>query len=723
MTNTVRLIFGLLMLAAGGSALAETGYEPGENDVASFLLNMLFGRTEGVTSIVSVIGAGMSVFNVVALTFGTMMFSYIAVIGTLNTAQDGELLGKKWSSMWIPLRFVFGVALMVPLATGYSTAQHGMLWLAHQGSGVATMIWTDMAKAMASGVQRMGESTLDTASYKKAVIQSMDSIMRAETCSAWFRDRYATSYDGTTGASFGLRVIQREDGSKLAVWGDSSGQSHGIAQCGSMPTASYTIRQTESSATVAFVDEMGNAVPSPIPSPRNDKLNGVMEQLVQAQMRGFGRAVEVIRPYSIGLASRAAGGDWSTQAMAAKRKAAADAYLSEVLPAIGQAHLAYAEGTRLLEVTKKGGWAMSGTLFFALARSQEALKQMENWLPNVTAPEEGAMPLDVASQEAYAESWNMKMDSMFSESWSPGRFLTRQAGTMFVGDPTSPRPMLLQLKDNGDGLMMFAQAAFVAVLAAEHSTGAITSTAKKMPFGGELIADAGKGAFQVLFVLLAVLMGTGVMLSVVLPMMPFIIWAGSLMGWLIAVAEAIIAAPVWLAAHLHPEGDGLTGKASTGYMILLEVMMRPTFMVFGLTLGYLLTEVMIRFVGFAYWAGVEDVQSGSITGPVTALVLVILYVGLAYTLLRTAFSMTHDLPSTIFRWIGGANASHDKGAQFSDRATAQINVGLGRSQGAWGTGLGARNQARLQREQRIADELAKREKDRQAGQDGNSFSR
>ncbi|MFS8295810.1 hypothetical protein RPF65_24520, partial [Enterobacter hormaechei subsp. steigerwaltii] len=48
------------------------------------------------------------VFLAGILAFGGVLAGYTMLAGTLQTAHDGEMLGKKWSSLWIPIRTTLG---------------------------------------------------------------------------------------------------------------------------------------------------------------------------------------------------------------------------------------------------------------------------------------------------------------------------------------------------------------------------------------------------------------------------------------------------------------------------------------------------------------------------------------------------------------------------------------------------------------------------------------
>ena len=53
---------------------------------------------------------GIKVFNGGCLIIGGILAAYTILAGTLNTAHDGEMLGKKFSSVWI--QFVIRLALL-----------------------------------------------------------------------------------------------------------------------------------------------------------------------------------------------------------------------------------------------------------------------------------------------------------------------------------------------------------------------------------------------------------------------------------------------------------------------------------------------------------------------------------------------------------------------------------------------------------------------------------
>ena len=146
-----------LGLAVTGTALADpntgTGlnqFMPPAGDTSVDYLREIFGNIVGqVASGGNVeggqtgdtLGAMMRIFGSAVLFLGMIFVAYTTIKGTVDSAHDGEILGRKMSSIWMPLRTAGGTALLLPLGSGYSLIQIGILWLAVHGVGVADAVW------------------------------------------------------------------------------------------------------------------------------------------------------------------------------------------------------------------------------------------------------------------------------------------------------------------------------------------------------------------------------------------------------------------------------------------------------------------------------------------------------------------------------------------------------------------------------------------------------
>lgn len=140
------------MLALAGDAPSVSAFNtnlyglsltPANSDVSLNYLGYLFGSVDGVLQGAGsqILGTMFGVYNTVVLSLGGIILLYTLIVSTLNTAHEGELMGKKWSAIWIPLRSALGVGLLVPKATGYSLIQIFMMWVIVQGIGAANSVW------------------------------------------------------------------------------------------------------------------------------------------------------------------------------------------------------------------------------------------------------------------------------------------------------------------------------------------------------------------------------------------------------------------------------------------------------------------------------------------------------------------------------------------------------------------------------------------------------
>ncbi|MDF1685066.1 MAG: DotA/TraY family protein, partial [Legionellaceae bacterium] len=157
--------------------------EPTSKDKSVEYLSYIFG---GVVSIItgaeapveidSVLGAMSAVLcaGMLLSTGGIIIYSLIT--GLLDTANEGNPLGKSLSTMWVPLRMVLAMALVLPLGAGYSLMQIAVLWIAGQGVGLADSVWTASIKH----IQRSG--TLVTPPLRGDLETIADSILLSRVC-------------------------------------------------------------------------------------------------------------------------------------------------------------------------------------------------------------------------------------------------------------------------------------------------------------------------------------------------------------------------------------------------------------------------------------------------------------------------------------------------------------------------------------------------------------
>lgn len=132
-------LFPVLAMAADGSL----SFAPPASDYSVIFLGNLFGIVDGVLHGTGsqIMGAMFGVFNSAVLALGGIIIMYTLMVSTMNTAHEGQMLGQKWSSIWIPVRSTLGLALLIPKASGYCLMQIFVMWVVVQGVGAADKVW------------------------------------------------------------------------------------------------------------------------------------------------------------------------------------------------------------------------------------------------------------------------------------------------------------------------------------------------------------------------------------------------------------------------------------------------------------------------------------------------------------------------------------------------------------------------------------------------------
>jgi defect in organelle trafficking protein DotA len=125
----------------GWAATPLTAYSDPQ-DASIAILSRLFGMP-GVLSGSShhIIERLSAVLSSIIVIIAAGLLTYIMLTGILKTASEGQFLGQKWSSMWIPVRTVVGMLLLMPKgATGYVWAQVIVMSIILQGIGGANLV-------------------------------------------------------------------------------------------------------------------------------------------------------------------------------------------------------------------------------------------------------------------------------------------------------------------------------------------------------------------------------------------------------------------------------------------------------------------------------------------------------------------------------------------------------------------------------------------------------
>lgn len=732
--GAVALLIPVLSFAQATASMDS--FTPSDKDMTKWIIGAIFGNWQ-TGSEVPLIGSAMRVLNTFALAFGTMMFSYVAVIGTMNSAQDGEILGKKWSSMWIPMRFTIGTTLLVPLSSGYSTIQHAILWLALAGGGAASHVWS---AAVSNFAGTEAAAVTQSSDYQAKVERLMRDVLKAEVCDV--ANQTQLSVNGTTvpfqisTSDNSTSITDPDSGvpsnttSMLVRWGAADGNSgQAVDACGSATTTveqdsgvpDFTIAgstMTGSNGSAAYSNSAMNA------SAGVANAADAGKKVVQAQVTGMVNAATYL--HNTANAINASQSAVTPAQISSAITSAANIYKAATLDSMKNATAVLNQNlTTFTDASKDAGWIMAGSTFFQMAQIHSRAAQVMEDVPtartgsaviqgNTKGIADASLTSDMSAMEAQIDT-SFKGDS---SSWgNPGQSLALVLGKAFSVNPNSSKHALVQIKDTGDYIIVGTEAAAVTMLAAttvgfEAKNNAVGRVGNLLTGIGDTAEEMFKIVLPAIYMGFIACFGVGITMAFLIPFLPFTLTVGSIVGWLMAVFSAVVAGPVWLAGHLHPEGDDIAGKGIGGYMILLETVTRPIFIVFGLIGSFLIMDPVLKLVSLMFKATMSSVQGSSITGIVSIVVLVMLYVSITMTTVRSTMSLVHVLGETVYRWIGGAHAGFDQAETFNQNAQRSSQQAAGGLQQAGSAVTEARRQ-RVKSQTKPSDRPKAKEEDDQ----------
>lgn len=154
----------------------------------------------------------------------------------------------------------------------------------------------------------------------------------------------------------------------------------------------------------------------------------------------------------------------------------------------------------------------------------------------------------------------------------------------------------------------------------------------------------------------------GVMLGIYLPFLPFMIFTFTAIGWIIAVIEAMIAAPLVALGVTHPQGHDLLGKAEQSVILLLGIFIRPSAIILGFIAAIYLLKEALLLVNTGFLTLIPNTLLTSDFTNVNAFIsnnimifgVLMVYVYIIMAIVNQVFSVIYHVPERILRWIGAA---------------------------------------------------------------------
>lgn len=123
------------------------------------LFPTVFSASSGVSYQQDAIAQMLQAVNTTLIGLGAVLLIWHTVSGVVSTAHDGQVLGRKWHTIYAPMRISLGVAATAPIK-GYCAAQLIALQVIIAGCGLANLAWTSYVDAATGATNQIMSVTV-----------------------------------------------------------------------------------------------------------------------------------------------------------------------------------------------------------------------------------------------------------------------------------------------------------------------------------------------------------------------------------------------------------------------------------------------------------------------------------------------------------------------------------------------------------------------------------
>lgn len=666
-------------------------------------LQMIFGNLGSVlkdpgTRLTPLVGSLFSIFNTAVLSLGSIVLSYTIILSTLNTAQEGEIMGRKFSSLWIPARCTLGITCLLSGSGGYSLIQVLMMKFILLGVGAANHMWAAALNAIEPPTTI--HKKIDQDDLKQISLKLFEGMLCAHTF----------NNDPVCRASVNHQIVSLyHRDNKLHIGIANDPQHYNL--CGTFTPGS--------------------------PPPYIDRDAWYTTNISALQAGAFSCQAAVEEIYRSDNASY-----WTNRGITMTiADTLRDTLLS--LPVVKKSD------SKSVNSNLEFGWLLAGSFYFEFTNNKERNLHFEVPSANLTLPDsigEGA----VTQLNGYKtrmhnffkeEEWrwsdvpsfvynSLFTTSVFQTIWDTiSNKITATTNQILLVFSKSHEiyhsPLALTDGDNDPISNLRDWGNLIT-----GTTESLFSTVTFIAFG--LIGLSCAGGFQLFgssvctmttavvsfilplfYILLGILWAAGITLSLYVPLIPYLVFTFTALGWFILVIEAMVAAPIVALGLVSPSAEVL-GKASPAVMIIASVFLRPSLMIIGFILSITLVKASITMINLGFQAALQaflplpaslsvvsmanlatDMPLGGL-GLFKNIIVICLYAGFVIMIIHECFSLIYVLPDKVIRWIGHSAEQSGQSVKASVQEIRETTEKGGETAGGLMKGISSHVQEKLQ---------------------------
>jgi conjugal transfer/type IV secretion protein DotA/TraY len=674
--KAIKIIISMLLMALVSQSAFADSFTPVATDKFMIMLNSLFGQLGSFGSAGNDPMIGMiSTIIAISLTLAGALAGYLILAATLGTAHDGEMLGKKFSSVWTPIRFSVATALIVPVFNGYAVI--------HKIVGAIIVMGIGMADYGASHfMSQQNLTTIASASLaqpepKNLAYNLFSSYACLNTLKKYSKGGSSILYGET---DFGLT---KEDGLKTTTYlfGNKSGSGNITPDaCGKLEISKWQVPPIETNKGLAatLIDASDATARMLVISQTNQAQAGILmtkmdklaSTLVDKEVAVNPKEIED----AIGVYQQAVSKTASEQVLAmdqfSKLKKSVDqdgfiflgAYYNKISKLIDLANSSIANVPVASGVTNfpvdslKDRWS---TVFKAVAKT-------------VDLSGSGVVNYGIGNEEGGSnDSWM----SVIKKSLSNGFDLTVVLKKIFTSSShlvfNENENMMMKVQRIGGWTMGVASAGFVGV-------GVASSTIGNAPGIGMFLCSS-------MLMIVTPLWIFGFTCLYLIPQIPNFIWIGCVVSYLLVCVQSIVGSSLWVVSMLC-EGHDIMGQSQNAFKQLITLMLKPLLMVVGFSASVVILQILGTLINSTFvdsW-NLSQSDSGFLTYLGGMFAMPFVYVIFAITIIKTCFGVIHTLPDDIMQLIGGVGGSSGGHAKEMSGAVAGGGAIAGIAMGAKG---------------------------------------
>jgi len=671
----------------------------------------------------------LALYSTAMMVIAVIIVLYYVLIVIAEAAQTGTPFGRRFNTVWAPIRLIVALGLLIPLGSGLNSAQYITLWIAKMGSGLGSNVWFVVSDVLAG---KPGRYTLDKFELPwvrdaTARIFLMEVCRHAENKMQQYKSNIKPLY----------YKPGDDEGKQEVLWGlwtNEGVYEFSLEYKGTGDRKWFATRCGKIQVQLTAAHKESTSIAKPVAASAA-QVALVTYNTIQ-KLTEDGNIVSTLAKEFAECSVDVGGRPESCP------KELDETYLKNTYNQLME-HADVIEQSILDDSVKdfmktnedkissiknkmQKSWIYAGVWYLELGRLLQATKDLTassapNMLAGAVAPGDGQY---VGIETGSLKDSNAKQHENIHFFWvnnvsqKTTDTIRKASGHYFSNVSSYVNTKKIPEKCVGvndeSGLMTQLACMIVSVIVPENlvlladkehktldpmtslinagkeitdrsityiSMGLAASVASSalgaIPWVGSVLGGIAAAMAKIFLLIGSVGISPGIVLAFLLPLFPFIYLFFAAVSWIMEIFEAVVAMPLWALAHLRIDGDGMPGQAAiNGYFLLLAILLRPGLIVVGMVGGALIFSASIYMLQHLFQDVILVSTGGSATG-LEILIYALIFAYLCYTAGITSFKLVDAVPNQILRWIGSGVSTFSDGREDPIGGNVQMAMAAG----------------------------------------------